>query len=330
MINVTCAVIRNDADKVLVVQRGEGSSHPFKWEFPGGKLAPEETEEECIIREIEEELSMEIVICSKMAEVDHDYGNEHIRLIPFICDTLDEMPFLTEHIAYKWVEENELTAIDFSGADVIVAQNYLDRTKAEDLRISDSANKYVDCASVDADLQEIVNNLMGMKQAEWVATSAIDNPAIFLKLFEYSLSSNKNLAFRSSWTLTKVCDRFPDIIYPYLGQIIEALDKIENESTLRSLLRILSLSDLEKVTSKQHGLLTEFCFKILSSGFSAIAVKAYSMEILYRITLIYPEIANELSNSISILIEDGSAGITSRGRTILRKLANMPVKPRRQ
>jgi len=330
MINVTCAVIRNDADKVLVVQRGEGSSHPFKWEFPGGKLAPEETEEECIIREIEEELSMEIVICSKMAEVDHDYGNEHIRLIPFICDTLDEMPFLTEHIAYKWVEENELTAIDFSGADVIVAQNYLDRTKAEDLRISDSANKYVDCASVDADLQEIVNNLMGMKQAEWVATSAIDNPAIFLKLFEYSLSSDKNLAFRSSWTLTKVCDRFPDIIYPYLGQIIEALDKIENESTLRSLLRILSLSDLEKVTSKQHGLLTEFCFKILSSGFSAIAVKAYSMEILYRITLIYPEIANELSNSISILIEDGSAGITSRGRTILRKLANMPVKPRRQ
>ena len=62
-----------------------------------------------------------------------------------------------------------------------------------------------------------------MKEAEWVATSAIDNPAIFLKLFEYSLSSDKKLAFRASWTLTKVCDKFPEIIYPYLAQIVETL-----------------------------------------------------------------------------------------------------------
>ncbi|HZY24320.1 MAG TPA: NUDIX domain-containing protein, partial [Bacteroidales bacterium] len=60
MLNVTCAVIRNEDNKILVVQRGEDSDHPFKWEFPGGKLDPEETEEECIIREIDEELSMEI------------------------------------------------------------------------------------------------------------------------------------------------------------------------------------------------------------------------------------------------------------------------------
>jgi len=51
MIKVTCAIIRNEEDEILVVQRGEATDHPFKWEFPGGKVAAGETEEECIIRE---------------------------------------------------------------------------------------------------------------------------------------------------------------------------------------------------------------------------------------------------------------------------------------
>jgi 8-oxo-dGTP diphosphatase len=328
MIIVTCAIIRNDENEILVVQRGEATDHPFKWEFPGGKLAADETEEECIIREVEEELSMEIVICSRLAEVEHDYGHKQIKLIPFICDTLDEIPFLTEHIAYKWVEGKELMMFDFSGADVFVAKSYLEKTKADNLnevKINiTSAEKLAD----DEDLQTIVNNMMNMKEADWVAVSAIENPAIFFKLLEYSLSSDKKLAFRSSWTLTKVCDRFPEIIYPYLAQIVEALSGIDNESTLRCFLRIISLSELEKINTRQHGSLTDLCFGILNSGFSAIAVKAYSMEILYKLSLIYPELANELSGSIHTLMEDGTAAITSRGRIILRKLADMPIKPK--
>ena len=58
--------------------------------------------------------------------------------------------------------------------------------------------------------------MMSMKEAEWIATSAIENPAIFRKLMEYSYSPDKKLAFHASWTLTKVCDKFPEIIYPYL------------------------------------------------------------------------------------------------------------------
>ena len=131
MINVTCAVIRNEKKEILVVQRGEATDHPFKWEFPGGKLAPEESEEECVIREVEEELAMKIVICGKLATVDHDYGHKQIRLIPFICDTPNELPFLSEHLAYKWVEEKDLMTLDFSEADIFVAISYLGRIKNE-------------------------------------------------------------------------------------------------------------------------------------------------------------------------------------------------------
>jgi 8-oxo-dGTP diphosphatase len=325
MISVTCAIIRNEENEVLVVRRGEATDHPFKWEFPGGKLQHGESAEECILREVAEELSMDIIICGQLAAVEHDYGHKQIRLIPFICDTLDEMPFLSEHIAYKWVENKNLMSIDFSEADIFVAGNYLERQKKENLK--DDRCYQSDNLTIDKDLQTIVSNMMSMPEAEWVAASAIENPAIFIKLYEYSFSSDKHLSFRASWTLSKVCDRYPEMIYPYLPQIVDSLGKIDNESTLRSFLRILSLSDPEKINPRQQGILADFCFSLLHSGFSAIAVKAYSMEILYKLVLIYPELVNELSTSILLLMEEGSAGITSRGRAILGKLADMPVKP---
>ena len=320
MIDVTCAIIRNEEDEVLIVQRAEATDHPFKWEFPGGKVSPGETPEECIIREVAEELSMEVVIVARLQEVEHDYGFRQIRLIPFICDTLDELPFLTEHIACRWVKNNELPSVDFSEADIDVAKNYLEKTASEK-KLSDLAeDKEVEPFSNDEELQSMVNNMMSLKEAEWIATSAIENPAIFDRLLDYSFSDDRKLAFRASWTLTKVCDRYPEMLCPYLDTITEKLGKLNNESVLRSFLRIISVSDIEKISSKNHGLLADQCFGLLRSGFSAIAVKAYSMEILYKLVLKYPEMRNELSASINMLLTDGSAGIISRGRQILKKL----------
>ncbi|MCJ7447572.1 MAG: (deoxy)nucleoside triphosphate pyrophosphohydrolase [Bacteroidales bacterium] len=324
MISVTCAIIRNDENEVLVVQRGEQSDHPYKWEFPGGKLDSDESEEECIIREIAEELSIGIVICKKLNPVEHDYGHKQIRLIPFVCDTLDELPFLTEHIDFKWVTPGDLKKINFSEADIIVADNYLQSVKEiEDNKefIAGSVQSSAD----DEELRSMIDRMISMKEADWVATSAIENPAIFKKLLEYSFSPDKKLAFHASWILSKVCDKYPEIIYPYLSGIIETLDKLDNESAQRSFLRIISLSDINKVSNKHHGILAERCFTELRSGFSAIAIKAYSMEILYKLALIYPELANELAASISMLQGEGSAGIIARGRIILNKLAEMPA-----
>lgn len=325
MIDVTCAIIRNEEEKVLIVQRGSETDHPFKWEFPGGKLAKDETVEECILREIREELSMEIVIFSKLPPVEHDYGYKRIRLIPFICDTLDEVPFLSEHIDYKWLDSKDLDKIDFSDADVFVAKMYLEKFNDKNESEVNTESESSVSLTEDSDLKSMVNRMMSMKEAEWVAVSAIENPAIFSKLIEYSFSQDKKLGFHASWTLTKVCDKYPEIIHPYLGQMVDSLKKLENESALRSFLRILSLTDLSLISEPRHGLLADFCFGSLNSGLSAIAVKAYSMEILYRLSQIYPELATELSVSIRILIEDSSAGITSRGRMILKKLSEMPI-----
>jgi 8-oxo-dGTP diphosphatase len=326
MIRVTCAIIRNEDNEVLAVQRGEKTDHPYKWEFPGGKLKERESEEECIIREIKEELSIDIVICSRLADVDFDYGRKHILLIPFVCDTLDDLPLLTEHVAFKWMDPVSLKNLDFSEADLIVADNYL---KTIDIKEAGAATvpSSADEAAEDAEFREMINATMGTKEVEWIARSAVENPAIFRKLFSYSLSDDKKLAFHSSWALSKVCDKYPEMFIDLVPRIIEVLDKIDNESTQRSFLRILTQTDMAKLTGKEQGFLVDHCFSALRSGFSAIAIKAYSMEIIYKLAVIYPELAHELAATINILQGEGSAGIVARGKIILKKLAEMPAKP---
>jgi 8-oxo-dGTP diphosphatase len=325
MIDVTCAIIRNEDNEVLIVQRSEKTDHPLKWEFPGGKIAGGETAEDCIIREISEELSIDIVICGQLKPVEYDYRHKQITLIPFICDTLEELPLLTEHVDFKWINAEDLVKVDFSEADVFVAEQYLSgleiKPKVKKNTITEQQQSLID----DTDLQAIINGMMSSKEADWMATSAIENPAIFNKLLEFSYSKDMKLAFRASWTLTKACDKFPELIYPYLPDIIESLPKFDNESVQRSFLRIISLSDSSKLSVRHHGILADHCFPMLNSGNAAIAIKAYSMEILYNLSVIYPELGNELSSSIRIMMEDGSAGIIARGTSILKKISEIPL-----
>ena len=323
MINVTCAIIRNEDDEVLVVQRGAATDHPYKWEFPGGKVQAGESDEECIIREIREELSIDIVICSRLSEVQHDYGHKKIRLIPFVCDTLDELPMLSEHIDFKWIDPGKLMTVDFSEADVFAAGSYLEKTGYSAAPGKEKERSQEQYLNDDRDLKNMVNNLMGIQEAEWVAASAIDNPEIFRKLIEYSFTDDKKLAFRASWALTKVCDRYPEMIFPHITELVEALPKLDNESVQRSFLRIISLTDMHRIGTRHHGMLADYCFTSLRSGFTAIAIKAYSMEALYKLALIYPELANEISATINMIQGEGSAGVIARGRQILKKLTEI-------
>lgn len=130
MINVSCALVRNDDSEILVVQRGEQTDHPLKWEFPGGKIKEGEDPADSIIREIDEELSMDIVVSGDLPEVEYDYGTKQVRLFPLVCDTLTDEPVLIEHIDYKWLAPSHLKSVDLCEADVLVAHEYLKRYTA--------------------------------------------------------------------------------------------------------------------------------------------------------------------------------------------------------
>jgi len=125
MIDVTCAIIFQD-HKILAVQRGPETGHPFQWEFPGGKTNEHETPEECIKREIREELSVEIMILRHLNAIEHDYANKQKRLLPFFCTIASGKIILTEHIAFRWLEKAELVDLDWSEADRILIEKNSD------------------------------------------------------------------------------------------------------------------------------------------------------------------------------------------------------------
>lgn len=121
---VTCGIIIHE-NKILVTQRSAEMKHPLKWEFPGGKAEPGETDEECIVRELKEELNIVVKLNGKLEDCFYDYGNFQIVLVPFIAELTEGIITLTEHMKSEWLMPDELKSVDWVPADVGVMELFL-------------------------------------------------------------------------------------------------------------------------------------------------------------------------------------------------------------
>jgi 8-oxo-dGTP diphosphatase len=125
-IHVVCAVIEKN-DLVLCAQRSEHMALPLKWEFPGGKIEPNEEEEAALQREILEELNASIEIMERMPEHVHAYTPEkEIRLIPYRCTlAIGATLNAREHAELRWVSKSDLLSLDWAAADVPVVHDVM-------------------------------------------------------------------------------------------------------------------------------------------------------------------------------------------------------------
>lgn len=126
MIRVTCAVII-DGTKIFAAQRGPGSQQALKWEFPGGKVEAEETDENCLKRELDEELQMQVNILEKLPSVFHQYPDFSIELIPFLCSLANQSYYPVEHSVTGWFERDELKKLNWAKADEKVLDLVLEK-----------------------------------------------------------------------------------------------------------------------------------------------------------------------------------------------------------
>ena len=115
-IEVSAALIFR-AGKLLITQRHAQSHLGGLWEFPGGKREPGETFEQCLVREIREELGVEISVGELFEEIRHDYPEKSVHLKFFICQLLSGEPRPLDCAAVKWVKKAELAAHEFPAAD---------------------------------------------------------------------------------------------------------------------------------------------------------------------------------------------------------------------
>lgn len=120
VIKVVAAIMIQNG-RVFATQRGYGE---FKdgWEFPGGKVEPEETPQEALVREIKEELNTVIEVGELLDTVEYDYPDFHLSMDCFICKIIAGDLELKEHEDARWLTAETLDSVDWLPADLDLIQ----------------------------------------------------------------------------------------------------------------------------------------------------------------------------------------------------------------
>lgn len=119
MIQVTAAIIRRNG-KILICRRGDGGSCAHLWEFPGGKIEAGETAFQCIVREIQEELSLEIKPLSIFDEYAYSYPDKEIYFTFIEAEIVSGELQPSVHDELCWVAPAELLNYEWCPADTRV------------------------------------------------------------------------------------------------------------------------------------------------------------------------------------------------------------------
>ena len=122
---VTAGVIKDDSGAILLVRRGPHESLSGYWEFPGGKVDGHESEEECLRRELKEELAIEVEIGRFIGESHYVYDHGEFLLKAFEVSVTGGKPCLSVHDELAWVEPVKFENYQLTPADIPIAHSLI-------------------------------------------------------------------------------------------------------------------------------------------------------------------------------------------------------------
>ena len=123
-IRTVARVIKNEKGEILCTLRDQGKYDyvSFKWEFPGGKIEEGETNEQTLVRELHEELDIDVKINRFIYQVEHDYPDFHLSMAVFDCELVSKQIKMNVHKGIKWLKPENLMELDWAAADLPVAK----------------------------------------------------------------------------------------------------------------------------------------------------------------------------------------------------------------
>jgi hypothetical protein len=159
---------------------------------------------------------------------------------------------------------------------------------------------------------------MSRRNTDLVADLICQNHELFAALFQIYLRNEEPVSRRAAWVIDTVTENYPELIAPHLGKMIEMLPEFHHDGLKRHSLRMLARSPFPP--GDDLGKMISICFDWLLSPSESVSVKVYSMEILYRISQVEPDMKKELADSIEWRMNEETAGFRNRGQKLLKKL----------
>jgi len=170
------------------------------------------------------------------------------------------------------------------------------------------------------DLYQRIANEHSKQNAVRVAAYVGSDREKFDELMQIFFSDEKDMVKRAAWIMSHCADKYPHLIVPYIAQFVPLLKPENPVWVRRNVARVLQTVNIPE---EYQGEVVNTCFDILLNPKDALAVQAFSMTILYNITLEQPELKDELMTVIEDMLLHGSAGIKSRGKKTIKALKKM-------
>ncbi len=119
---VVCGIVLNNKGDLLITRRAKGD-YKGQWEFPGGKVEANESNIDCLHRELFEELKITVKVHFKFMEFDYQYPEFKINLISYICTMNKQNIVMVDHDKYEWIKISSIFEYNFLVADDAILRN---------------------------------------------------------------------------------------------------------------------------------------------------------------------------------------------------------------
>jgi len=119
MIEVTAGIL-TDGVRILVWKRRAGESFGLKWEFPGGKRHSGESVEQCLRREMLEEIGLDVTVGPLWRALTHVYPDRRVSIYFYLCESRGGSPRPIECAEIRWIPPHDLNVLPFVEGDLLV------------------------------------------------------------------------------------------------------------------------------------------------------------------------------------------------------------------
>ncbi|GIU27321.1 8-oxo-dGTP diphosphatase MutT [Shewanella schlegeliana] len=124
-IHVAVGVIQDSNDRILIAKRPHHLHQGGKWEFPGGKVEKQETTSEALIRELKEEVNLDVASTTPLMEIHHDYGDKKVFLDVHRVTNFSGIAIGVEGQRVEWVKISQLSQYEFPEANKVILEKIL-------------------------------------------------------------------------------------------------------------------------------------------------------------------------------------------------------------